>query len=122
MDDRNSDHTDPLEVPDHLVDWLRLAAEDELERACDNGGEWDDEIRTLVLDAARVVEIFDIGCLGPAKISKLAMRAVHLLLDSSTNMGDIPDAPTTSLVCRELIALRDAAHSRAEHLGADHRR
>jgi hypothetical protein len=56
MDDVDRTGTPTFEAPDHLLPRLRAAAEDELERACDNGGEWDEHIRARVLDAARMVE------------------------------------------------------------------
>lgn len=111
----NEDRTDPttLDIPDHLLPRLRAAAEDELERACDNGGEWDEHIRARVLDAAHAVETFDPATLTATEIAVLADRALQLAFEeritAPRQMEDVADLVALTGVSRELIRLRDAA-------------
>jgi hypothetical protein len=111
----NADRTGPstFDIPDHLLGRLRAAAEDELERACDNGGEWDEHIRARVLDAARAVETFDPATLPASEIAVLADRALHLAFEERVatprQMEDVADLVALTGVSRELIRLRDDA-------------
>jgi hypothetical protein len=115
----NPDRTRPtnFEVPDHLLEHLRAAAEDELERACDNGGQWDKHIRTRVLGAARAVEAFDLATLSPGQLAALADRALRLAFEDQipppAEMEDVADLIALTGISRELIALRDAASAAA---------
>lgn len=124
MDNADRTHPTPLEIPDHLLPRLRAAAEDELEFACDNGGEWDDHTRAHVLDAARIVETFDLGTLSPAQIAALAGRALELAFEqpiaAPRQMEDIAELVALTGVSRELIRLRDAADATevTEEVGA----
>jgi hypothetical protein len=77
MDEKDRTCCARLEVPEHLVPILRRTAEEVLERACDAGDEWNDEIRDRVLDAARLVEVFDIGVLAPDRLGELAAWALE---------------------------------------------
>jgi hypothetical protein len=122
----NADRTGPttLDIPDHLLPRLRAAAEDELEFACDNGGEWDEHTRANVLDAVRVVETFDLGTLSPPQIAALADRALELAFEqpiaAPRQMEDVADLVALTGVSRELLRLRDAADAADRHSrGAD---
>jgi hypothetical protein len=115
-----SDTRDPSissEVPDRLLPVLRHAADEALERACDNGGEWDDEIRTQVLDAARIAAVFDLALLPPAQIAELADYALKWA-EPSVSMPNttekLGDDVTQLEIARELVKLRDRARQRAE--------
>jgi hypothetical protein len=107
-----------LAIPEQLLPVLRRAADDELERACDNGGEWNDEIRVRVLQAARAAEAFDLQALPPAELAGLADRALGLPFEdpipAPADMEDIADFVALFSQSRELIALRDAAKTQAE--------
>jgi hypothetical protein len=104
-------------IPEPLLPVLRRAAEDELERACDNGGEWNDEIRARVLQAARSAEVFDLQTLSPAALASLADRALRLPFEdpiaAPTGMEDLADFVALFGQCRDLIVLRDSARAQA---------
>jgi hypothetical protein len=125
MDDADRTAMEPVEVPAHLLPYLREAAEDAFERACDNSGEWDDEIRTRALDAARVVEVFDVDCLTPTQIADLADRALRLpfeeQLKAPESKEDLMALVGLTGRCRELLTLRDAARARASRLNPPER-
>jgi acyl-homoserine lactone acylase PvdQ len=74
----NSDRTGPGsgEIPQDLLPLLREAAEDSLERACDNGGEWNAEIRGRVLAAVDLARAFDLRTLTADVLAELADRAL----------------------------------------------
>lgn len=115
---------EPLSVPDHLLGRLRAAAEDRLERACDNGGEWNDEIRARVLAAARVVDAFDVAALDAEPVAELAEHAIELEFErhfaAPKSAEDLSAFVARFGICRELMAVRDAAGSRTEALdGSD---
>lgn len=106
-----------LDVPSHVMQRLRVAARADLQRACDNGGAWDEEIAQRVLDVASVVLAFDIMSLPPGQVATLAHGAVRLeiegLLASPSEMQDSDAVITRLAICRELMELRDAALGRA---------
>lgn len=103
-------------VPEHLVPILRRTAEEVLERACDAGGEWNDEIRDRVLDAARLVEVFDIAVLAPDRLGELARRTLEWAepLVTPTTLDDVAAMVGRVGLARELIKLRDDARAIAE--------
>lgn len=109
-----------FDVPEHVAELLRAAAEDELERAWEHRGEWTEEIRARLLNAARVVEVFDIGMLAPAQVAALADRARDLVFEEEVpvpeELEDLNAYVARFGVCRELIVLRDAAIARGEEL------
>jgi hypothetical protein len=104
-------------IPEPLLPVLRRAAEDELERACDTGGEWNDEIRARVLQAARAAEVFDLQTLPPATLARLADRALGLPFEepipAPTDLEDLADFVALFGRCRELMVLRDTARDQA---------
>jgi hypothetical protein len=110
-----------VEIPDLLLPVLRRAADDELERACDNMGNWDVEIRARVLAAARLVEVFDLNDLGPQQIADLADYALRYAESSHampSTMDDVGEGFLQLAIARELIKLRDRARRKASGLDA----
>jgi hypothetical protein len=116
MDEKDRTCCARLEVPEHLVPILRRTAEEVLERACDAGGEWNDEIRDRVLDAARLVEVFDIAVLAPDRLGELARRTLEWAepLVTPTTLDDVAAMVGRVGLARELIKLRDDARAIAE--------
>jgi hypothetical protein len=101
-----------VEIPEALLPVLRQAADDELERACDNMSNWDAEIRARVLAAARLVEVFDLNDLSPQQIADLADYALSRAEPSQTTpatMDDVGEGFLRLATARELIKLRDRA-------------
>jgi hypothetical protein len=115
MDDSDRTCSTSIEILDQLVAVLRTTADEGLERACDNGGEWDENIRAAVLDAARLVETFDLNNLTPTQIADLANKALKWSEPPEsmpTTMEQVGDSFSRLGIARELIKLRD----RARHL------
>jgi hypothetical protein len=113
-------HRTGVEIPELLLPVLRQAAEDELERACDNMGNWDAEIRARVLAAAGVVEVFDLNDLSPQQIADLAVyarRYAEPSLTTPTTMDGVGEGFLRLATARELIKLRD--HARRTAAGLD---
>jgi hypothetical protein len=109
-------HPIGVEIPEALLPVLRQAADDELERACDNMSNWDAEIRARVLAAARLVEVFDLNDLGPQQIAELADYALTYAEPSQTSLATMDDVGEGFLqlaTARELIKLRDRARRAA---------
>lgn len=81
MSDTGRTWPECLDVPEHVFARLQATADDELERACDTGGEWDEEKRARVLNAAHTVEALEsigLSALPPAQVAALAERAIRL--------------------------------------------
>ena len=76
MDDLDRTGPGAVEIPDDVLSLLREAAEDSLERACDNGGEWNTEIRETVVAAVDLVRTFDLAALPATALAELADRAL----------------------------------------------
>jgi hypothetical protein len=111
------------DVPEHVFARLQATAEDDLERACDTGGQWNEEIRARVLNAAHHRR----GdgeprslCLAPAHVAALAERAIRLPFEDGVSapkrMEDISNSVALTGMSRELIALRDAATARQQEI------
>lgn len=106
----------PLLVADHLVPILRDAADDALDRACDNGGEWNDEIRRRVLAAARRHELLAVGCLPPIGVAELAQAALDITdpPGEPATIREAADRLGSVGVSWQLIELRDRALALAQ--------
>lgn len=105
-----------FEIPELLLPVLRRIADETLERACDNGGDWDDEISARVRGAARVADAFDLATLNPTQIADLADNALSWGEPSQTmptTMDDIGEGLLQLATARELIKLRDRARRAA---------
>ena len=76
MNTTDATHPTPesVDIPMHLLPLLQVAADDQLELACDIGGDWTPEIRDRILRAARVVDELDSGSPTPSVIEHLAAR------------------------------------------------
>jgi hypothetical protein len=105
-----------FEIPELLLPVLRRIADETLERACDNGGDWDDEISARVRAAARMAEAFDLAALNPRQIADLADNALRWADPSDAmpaTMDDIGEGFLRLATARELIKLRDRARRAA---------
>ena len=110
MDKTDRTYSTSVEIADHLLPVLRSAAEQRLERACDNAGEWSDEIRAAVLAAAGLVEVFDLGSLAPERIAQLADDALTWAEPPAampTTIDAFGDLQRRLTITRDLIELRD---------------
>jgi hypothetical protein len=105
-----------FEIADLLLPVLRRIADETLERACDNGGDWDDEISARVRGAARMADAFDLAALSPRQIADLADNALRWAEPSQempATMDDIGEGFLRLATARELIKLRDRARRAA---------
>lgn len=129
MSDTGCTWPECLDVPEHVFARLQATADDEFERACDTGGEWDEEKRARVLNAAHTVEALEslgLSALPPAQVAALAERAIRLPFEDGVlapdRMEDISNVVALTGMSRELIKLRDAATAREQEFNRPRRR
>lgn len=113
MDDQDRTRSNPFEIPDDVLPLLRRAADFGLERACDFG-DWYDDIRAHVLNAARAVDLFYLGTPDARQIAEMADNAL-LWQEPPENMPTRIDALAVYFSqlgkIRALINVRDRALS-----------
>lgn len=75
MDDQDRTRSTAFEIPSDVLSLLRRAADLGLEKACDFG-DWDDDVRAQVLNAARAVDLFYLGTPGARQVAEMADNAL----------------------------------------------
>jgi hypothetical protein len=111
MDEKDRTGQSWLAIPGEQLALLRRVADEALERACDTGGEWDDEIRARVLDAAQAVTALHGGRLAAGHVARLASHALAWAEPPQlpTTLQQLADVVGWVGDVRALIALRDSA-------------
>src|SRR4051794_8122949 len=76
MDEMDRTCCGGFEIPDDVLRLLRRAADHGLELACDFG-DWDEDVRAEVLNAARMVDVFHLGRPSALRVAELADNALR---------------------------------------------
>jgi len=111
MDNTDRTCSTPFEIPDDVLRLLRHAADLGLEKACDFG-DYDDDVRARVLNAARAVDLFYLGTPNARQVAEMADNAL-MWQEPPKNMPTRIDALTVYFSqlgkLRALIKVRDQA-------------
>jgi hypothetical protein len=111
MDEMDRTCSVAFEIPDETLRLLRRAADHGLELACDFG-DWDEDVRAEVLNAARMVDVFHLGRPSALRVFELADNAVRWTeprTDRPTTLEALGDHFMALGELRELITIRDRA-------------
>lgn len=116
MDEKNRTCCASFEIQDDVLLLLRRAADLGLELACDFG-DWSDDVRAQVLNAARVVDVFYLGTPSAFRVAELADNALRWAeppRDRPTSLETLGVHFVALGESRELINVRDSA---LRHIG-----
>jgi hypothetical protein len=111
MDEMDRTCSVPFEIPDETLHLLRRAADHGLELACDFG-DWDEDVRAQVLNAARMVDVFHLGRPSAFRVVELADNALRWTeppSDRPTTLEALGEHFVALGERRELIKVRDRA-------------
>jgi uncharacterized protein YbjT (DUF2867 family) len=116
MDEKNRTCCASFEIPTRCCRLLRRAADHGLELACDFG-DWDEDVRARVLNAARMVDVFYLGTPTAFRVAELADNALRWAerpREQPLTLETLGDYFVGLGELRELIKVRDRA---LRHLG-----
>ena len=111
MDEMDRTCSVPFEIPDETLRLLRRAADHGLELACDFG-DWDEDVRAQILNAARMVDVFHLGRPSAFRVAELADNALRWNeppLDRPMTLEALGEHFLALGEVRELINVRDRA-------------